>query len=71
MKRLYELYRYCMVHIVVKTNTGNYANGAGFHIGDGYLVTARHVVENQVIVSVRGLRKLNCPKDQGSRISIC
>ncbi len=56
MKRLYDLYRYCMVHIVVKTSTGDYANGAGFHIGDGYLVTARHVVENQVIVSVSGYR---------------
>ena len=45
-----------MVHIIVKTSTGDYANGAGFHIGDGYIVTARHVIENHVIESVCGYR---------------
>lgn len=49
MKDLYEKYKSCIVQIIVKSRTGEVASGAGFHIGDGYIVTARHVVENHTI----------------------
>ncbi|HJT59007.1 MAG TPA: serine protease [Ktedonobacteraceae bacterium] len=43
-----------MVHIIVKNSAGDYANGTGFHIGNGYLVTARHVIENHSIEFITG-----------------
>lgn len=52
VKRFYDLYKHCMVHIIVKNSAGDYVHGAGFHIGDGYLVTARHLIENYSIESV-------------------
>ena len=56
MKKFYDLYANCIVHINVKSNAGDYLSGAGFHIGDGYLVTARHVIEDHVIESITGNR---------------
>src|SRR5579872_4105115 len=56
MKKFYDLYANCIVHINVKSDAGDYLSGAGFHIGDGYLVTARHVIENHVIESITGSR---------------
>lgn len=56
MKKFYDLYANCIVHISVKSNAGDYLSGAGFHIGDGYLVTARHVIETHVIESITGNR---------------
>ncbi len=52
MKELYKRYKCCTVQITVKTVQGDLANGTGFHIGDGYIVTARHVVENSTIESI-------------------
>lgn len=52
MKDLYEKYKSCIVQIIVKSRTGELAIGTGFHIGDGYIVTARHFVENQIIESI-------------------
>jgi S1-C subfamily serine protease len=55
LKQLYEDYKYCVVHIAVRNaSTGGVANGSGFHIGDGLIVTARHVIEGRAIESVRG-----------------
>lgn len=34
-----------MVRITVKTAAGDLSNGSAFHIGDGWLVTAAHVVD--------------------------
>lgn len=56
MKELYEKYKSCIVQIIVKSRVGEVASGAGFHIGDGYIVTARHVVENQIIELITGNR---------------
>ena len=52
MKELYEKYKSCIVQIIVKNRAGEPASGTGFHIGDGYIVTARHVVENHIIESI-------------------
>src|SRR5205085_10488897 len=54
MKELYEKYKCCVVQITVRTQVGDLVTGAGFHIGDGYIVTARHVVEDHIIESVVG-----------------
>lgn len=54
MKELYERYKCCVVQITVRTQVGDLTTGTGFHIGDGYIVTARHVVEDHVIESVAG-----------------
>jgi len=54
MKELYERYKCCVVQITVRTQLGDLATGTGFHIGDGYIVTARHVVEGHSIESVAG-----------------
>ena len=54
MKELYERYKCCVVQITVRTQVGDLATGTGFHIGDGYIVTARHVVEDHSIESVAG-----------------
>ena len=54
MKELYERYKCCVVQITVRSQVGDLATGTGFHIGDGYIVTARHVVENHSIESVAG-----------------
>lgn len=48
-------YRYfspCIIGIATVDRSGGHAIGAAFHIGDGYLVTARHVVEDRRIVNV-------------------
>lgn len=39
----------CMVCIESEDETGEVGIGSAFHIGEGYLVTARHVVENRRI----------------------
>ncbi len=54
MKELYERYKRCVVQITVRTQVGDLATGTGFHIGDGYIATARHVVEDHSIESVAG-----------------
>jgi S1-C subfamily serine protease len=45
LQDLYHKYSVCMVRITVTTVGGEIATGAGFHIGDGWIVTARHVIE--------------------------
>ena len=52
MKKLYDMYKDCMVRFIMKSNTGDYANGAGFHIGNGYIVTARSVIEQNTIETI-------------------
>lgn len=49
MRELYERYKHCVVQITASTQTGYLAAGTGFHIGDGYIVTARHIVEGRTI----------------------
>jgi S1-C subfamily serine protease len=48
LRLAYQLGRTCMTHIVSRTSEGDLTNGSGFHIGDGYIATARHVAASDV-----------------------
>lgn len=43
---LYQTYKRTLVRITAEDGAGDLSTGTGFHIGDGWIVTARHVVEN-------------------------
>lgn len=49
---LYQSYKYSMVRITVKTGLGDLSNGSAFHIGDGWLATAAHVVNGGEIEEI-------------------
>lgn len=49
---LYQSYKYSMVRITVRTELGDLSNGSAFHIGDGWLVTAAHVVNDGEIEEI-------------------
>jgi S1-C subfamily serine protease len=61
---LYQTYKYSMVRITVRTQTGDLSNGSAFHIGDGWLATAAHVVRDDIeeIVSEYYEKKLKIEK---------
>lgn len=48
----YQLYSPCITMIESLSHEGDCTVGTAFHIGDGYLVTARHVVENRNITAI-------------------
>jgi hypothetical protein len=56
---LYRKFHVCMVRVTTEAADGTLHCGAAFHIGDGWLATARHVVEGEG----RKLREL-APHDQ-------
>ena len=56
LRDLYSKYKSCMVRIAVETKHSDQSNGAGFHIGNGILVTAGHVVAGNKILEVRADR---------------
>lgn len=41
-----------VLSLTSKDASGDFGVGTGFHVGDGYLVTARHVVENRTEFSI-------------------
>ncbi|MET9057490.1 serine protease [Streptomyces antibioticus] len=43
----YSLYSPCLLHVATQDESGEPGIGTAFHIGDGYLVTARHVIEGR------------------------
>lgn len=45
LSHLFQSYKRCIVRITVRTSLGDLSSGTAFHIGEGWLVTARHVVE--------------------------
>lgn len=49
---LYFRYRACMVRLTLKTPEGDLTCGSAFHIGDGWLVTARHVIKGGELVDI-------------------
>jgi hypothetical protein len=52
LREIYFQYGCCMAAIVTEAN-GDEGIGACFHIGEGVFVTARHVVENRTIKTIR------------------
>ena len=48
----YPYFSPCIVCLVTEDSSGVQSIGTAFHIGDGYLVTARHVVEGRKIVNL-------------------
>ena len=49
---LYQRYKYSMVRITIRTELGDLSNGSAFHIGDGWLATAAHVVKGYAIEEI-------------------
>lgn len=49
---LYQNYKYSMFRITVRTELGDMSNGSAFHIGDGWLATAAHIVNDSKIEEV-------------------
>jgi S1-C subfamily serine protease len=52
--QLYQSYKVSMARVTVKTAKGDLSTGSAFHIGDGWLVTAAHVVRDVVLEEVVG-----------------
>ena len=51
---LYRSFEACLVRVEVDTPEGDLSSGTAFHIGNGYLATARHVVEDGQVRSLTG-----------------
>ena len=49
---LYKTYSRTVLRIQVEKQNGDLDNGTCFHIGEGYVVTAKHVVENMKSVKI-------------------
>lgn len=49
---LYETYKVSLVRITIELPTKELSTGTGFHIGDGWIVTAAHVVNSGKITEV-------------------
>ncbi len=52
LKLAYQQTNICVVRITVESQEGDLSTGTGFHIGDGNIVTARHVIEGRKIKSI-------------------
>jgi len=59
LSHLYQSYKRCIVRITVKNGLGDLSTGTAFHIGDGWLATARHVVEGY---DIEEMVSENCDK---------
>lgn len=52
MQSLYHQCRRSIAYVVVETSNGSQSIGTAFHIGQGFFVTAKHVVECNKIIEV-------------------
>ncbi|CUI28102.1 S1 family peptidase [Dyella jiangningensis] len=52
LRALCQSYRPALVRITVQTPMGDLSTGTAFHIGDGWLVTAAHVLRDGVVQEV-------------------
>ena len=52
LRDLFMKYRDVMVHLEVRNAQGDYGSGSAFHVGEGVLVTARHVVEGNTVTAI-------------------
>lgn len=46
---LFQSYKLALVRVTVQTPAGDLSTGTAFHIGDGWLVTAAHVLKDGVL----------------------
>lgn len=52
MKSIYHQCRRSIAYVTIEASDGSQNIGTAFHIGQGYFVTAKHVVENKKIIEV-------------------
>src|SRR5579862_1213836 len=52
LRNAYIDYSPAMLRVTVKSGPGDLENGAAFHIGNGVVVTARHVLEGNTLVEM-------------------
>lgn len=52
MQQIYHKYRRSIAYVTVQTEEGNESIGTAFHIGQGYFITAKHVVFKNTIIEV-------------------
>lgn len=62
IREMFDRYAPCMVAIITTDENEQVAVGAGFHIGDGWIVTARHVVDSRRIVKLEPHRYAQCSR---------
>lgn len=70
-------YKLSIVSITVKLPNDDHSIGTGFHIGKGYIVTARHVIENNSVEEVSdyysekvSIKRIYYPKDHKVDLAI-
>jgi hypothetical protein len=51
LNNLYQKYRQSIVRIEVRNRHGDLSTGTGLHIGDGLIVTARHVLRETIRIA--------------------
>jgi hypothetical protein len=49
---LFESYKIALVRVTVQLSNGDLSSGTAFHIGDGWLATAAHVVNSGEIIEI-------------------
>jgi S1-C subfamily serine protease len=54
LSAVYQSYKRTVARVTVQLTNGDLSTGTAFHIGDGWLVTARHIVEGGKIQEVAG-----------------
>ncbi len=54
LQAFYTEYKFSISRITVKDDSGDLHNGTCFHIGEGFLVTARHVIEKKELIEIVG-----------------
>lgn len=69
LRHLFNVYRECMVHLAVETPKGDERSGSAFHAGDNWLVTARHcIAENKLLSATAETRRRSLGGDDHLRI---
>lgn len=75
MSELYETlrrYRECVFPITSTNHEGDEGIGTGFHVGDGRVVTARHVIEGRRNIRVGGaeVKAIHCASEPGVDVAV-
>jgi len=65
-RETFDRFRGAMVYIEVIKPNGDFGIGSAFHIGNGILVTARHVVENCKLTKIGTTESYYLPDDNGN-----